>query len=223
MRVRIISRLLWTIESLFFYPKLKRRISKLPVLVHQPVILDVGANSGQSIKFFRKIFKESRIYAFEPNPSVYLDLVKNCSKNTFCYSYALGEVNTKADLFVSEFHETSSLNSPNKSSRWYRLKQQILGLDDSGITNKLKVDVKTIDSVTVDLGIEEIFLLKIDVEGMEEKVLLGAIETIRRCKPVIFIEFLKSDPKKLKRQIEELGYEIREILTENFLCFPTDR
>ena len=58
---------------------------------------------------------------------------------------------------------------------------------------------------------------------MEEKVLLGATETIKRCKPVIFIEFLKSDPKKLKRQIEELGYEIREILTENFLCFPIDR
>ena len=188
MRIRVISRLLWTVEYLFFYPKLKRSVSKLPLPLCQPVIFDVGANSGQSLKFFRKIFKESRIYYFEPNPFVYLDLIKNSSENTFCYSFALGEVNAKADLFISKFSESSTLNSPNESSRWYRLKQKILGLGESEITNKLEVDVKTIDSVIVDLGLEEIFILKIDVEGAELRVLQGAIDSLSRGK-ISYIQF----------------------------------
>ena len=207
MRIRIISRLLWTVEYLFFYPKLKGSLSKLPVLVHKPVILDVGANSGQSLKFFRKIFKESRIYCFEPNPFVYLDLIKNSTENTFCYSFALGEVNAKADLFISKFSESSTLNSPNKSSSWYRLKQKILGLGESEITNKLEVDVKTLDSVIVDLGIEEIFILKIDVEGTELKVLKGAIDSLSRGK-IFYIQF-----EELRNDLYPNNYiEIRKLL-----------
>ena len=207
MRIRIIARLLWTYEYLFFYPKLKRSISKLPARVNQPVIFDVGANSGQSLKFFRKIFKCSRIYCFEPNPVVYLDLIKNNSKNTFFYDFALGEVNTRSDLFISEFSESSTLNLPNKSSNWYRLKQQILGIDQSKIVDKLTVDVKTIDTVIVDLGIEEIFILKIDVEGTELQVLKGAIDSLSRGK-ISYVQF-----EELRNDLYPNNYmEIRKLL-----------
>jgi FkbM family methyltransferase len=207
MRIRIISSLLWTVEYLFFYPKLKRCISKLPSPSRQPIIFDIGANSGQSLKFFRNIFKESRIYCFEPNPLAYLELIKNSSKNTFCYNFALGGVNTKADLFISKFSESSTLISPNKSSRWYRMKHKILGLDESEATGKLTVDVKTIDSVVRDLGIEEIFILKIDVEGAELEVLQGGIGSLSRGK-ISYIQF-----EEHRNDLYPNNYiEIRELL-----------
>ena len=37
----------------------------------EPIILDVGANRGQSIERFMKIFQSPKIFAFEPNPEVF--------------------------------------------------------------------------------------------------------------------------------------------------------
>jgi len=43
--------------------------------------------------------------------------------------------------------------------------------------------------VTVDgLGLRDCHLIKVDVEGMEGEVLAGAEETIRRCRPVLYVE-----------------------------------
>ena len=40
-------------------------------------VLDVGAHKGETVNFFLKNFKIDKIYAFEPNRDLYLDLKKN--------------------------------------------------------------------------------------------------------------------------------------------------
>ena len=42
-----------------------------------PLIIDVGANEGQSIDRFKKIFKNPIIHSFEPNPDEFKKLKKN--------------------------------------------------------------------------------------------------------------------------------------------------
>lgn len=65
------------------------------------------------------------------------------------------------------------------------------------------VPVATLDS----FAIENVGLIKIDVEGFEEEVLKGGIETINRCRPVLYIE--DDRPQKsasLRQFLKELGY-----------------
>ena len=66
--------------------------------------------------------------------------------------------------------------------------------------------------------------LKIDVENMEEKVLSGEKNTIKKCKPIIQIEILKSDSKKISDIISKLGYTVLNFNDplQDFLCVPTD-
>lgn len=60
-------------------------------------------------------------------------------------------------------------------------------------------------------------LVKIDVEGMEEQVLDGMRDTIRRCRPVMFIEHGKSNKFALQYKLESMGYKVRDV-GGDFLC-----
>lgn len=71
IRIKLIQALISINENIFFYPKLRRFYEKINKSTNQRIIIDVGANKGQSIEFFLKIFKNAIIYAFEPNPKLY--------------------------------------------------------------------------------------------------------------------------------------------------------
>ena len=47
-----------------------------------------------------------------------------------------------------------------------------------------QVEIRTLDS----LALDQLHFLKVDVEGMEQSVLLGAAATIQRHRPVIYTE-----------------------------------
>jgi hypothetical protein len=64
--------------------------------------------------------------------------------------------------------------------------------------------------------------MKIDAEGMELQVLEGATETITRNRPVMYIEFVKSDRDALEAKITAWGYDIH-VNGMNFLCVPQER
>ena len=71
-------------------------------------------------------------------------------------------------------------------------------------------DGESVQQVTVDsLNLSECHFIKADVEGMEEKVLRGARQTIQRCKPILYVE---NDRPELSASLEDyirgLGYEI---------------
>lgn len=63
--------------------------------------------------------------------------------------------------------------------------------------------------------------IKADVEGAEREVILGAMETIRRCRPILFVESRHefTDYEGLRQQIESLSYVVQD-QGPNFICLP---
>lgn len=123
--IATISFVIWTLENIFFYPKLKKFYRKRDQLT---LIFDIGANKGQSINFFKKIFPQSQIIAFEPGPKIYKKLQKNVSKFKNIKLENLGEV---AKSGLAEFNEcaldeTSTFKLPNLNSKYLKLKSRIL-------------------------------------------------------------------------------------------------
>ena len=67
-----------------------------------------------------------------------------------------------------------------------------------------KVPLISIDS----LELERVDFVKIDVERMEVEVLNGAMKTLKKYKPILLIEVLKSPQQEIFDLIKPLGYEI---------------
>ncbi len=149
--------------------------------------VDVGANFGMWTKYVAK--KGFEVHAFEPSPKPYKYLMKKAPSNVHVYNVALGEKNGETTL---NLHEISVYNSVAYKAECF-----------AGKT--IKVPMKTLDS----FKLENVGLIKIDTEGYEFPVLLGAKETIERCKPRVIIEVHSPYEQQIsiiEKWIREMGY-----------------
>lgn len=151
--------------------------------------LDIGANIGVMSQMFE--VKGYNCVAFEPQSEIFKLLKKNFKGPAL--NVALGAVNGKAHM--PRLHWGSRYNyggiSVNTSSELGSYEVQMLPLDF--------------------FKLENVGFMKIDVEGYEEEVLKGAVETINRCKPVMYIEDDRHEKSaSLRKFITELGYSIEE-------------
>jgi len=174
-RVKIIRKISRIVDLATFYPKLKKYY-KGYLSEGSPLVFDVGCNRGQSIDFFLSINKNIRIIAFEPNRKLYDALVKRYSANQNIDIYNLGVSDKKGSLVFNEniFDETSTFETINSDSKYLQKKAKILGVSpDKVITKSYEVEVVDLNSFIKDKMIDEIAVVKIDVEGHEYSCLKG--------------------------------------------------
>jgi FkbM family methyltransferase len=127
-------------------------------------IFDVGANVGQSAQTYRRLYPQAEIWSFEPFPSTYKDLCRSVSDPKF----------HPVELALSDRIATTQLNIGAESITNSFLRRQ----SDSGETVEVQTD--TIDHFCWERGISTIDILKVDVEGAEERVFKGAREMFSR-------------------------------------------
>jgi FkbM family methyltransferase len=174
-RVRLIQFLIHVNENLFFYPKLASFYKKT-LQIKGPLIFDVGANKGQSIEFFLKIYPSATIYAFEPNYKLFQKLKERFSHlpNVHLINKGVSNQNGKLALKETVTDETSTFEELNYDSEYLKMKSKVLGVSpENVIVDTYEVEVITLGSFIAEYKIEKIDVIKIDTKGHELKCLQG--------------------------------------------------
>ena len=169
------------------------------------VFIDVGANWGQSIAAMRLYHPSVPIVAFEPGKATFAKLsryVKDMD-NVTLINCGLGKEAGRIELYTPVYngYTFDGLSSTIREAAEQWLNHRRIFFFDRA---KLKVVKEVIDLATLNsLGLTPCFM-KIDVQGGEENVLLGGIETIRAHMPLLLIE--QPPDTRLERLLEPLGY-----------------
>lgn len=142
-------------------------------------VFDVGANVGfLSVIAARLVGETGKVVSFEPLPDNVRQIVYNLSLNGFTHASIRPEALGKTDGMAH--FQTSA------QPTWGKLAS--LGSTVSQPTGEIPVSVRRLDSLLSEIPLPTPNLMKIDVEGAEEDVLLGAQEVIRKHQPALMIE-----------------------------------
>lgn len=192
------------------------RIFYLETLREGMRVFDVGANVGElTLLFSRFVGAEGVVHAFEPCGQTFGRLESVCRaaslRNVRLNRLALAEDENPVSLHVYD-EDHMSWNT-----------RALRPLEDYGIDVK-PLAVEEVPATTLDLYCErnkvaEIDLLKIDVEGAEYQVLLGARRMLleRRVRRVTF-EFgqttfdMGNSPERIETYLREVGYALRNLV-----------
>jgi FkbM family methyltransferase len=176
----------------------------------QTTVVDVGAHIGTHTVSLAQV--AGKVIAFEPQPKLFRELVMNVRLNRLSNVelHWAGVGDTIGTI------ELSPLVTNNEGGT------TLMG--KSG----LRAPLVTLDS----MQLENISLIKIDVEDMENSVLDGAVETITRNQPTIFIEivsgvnFRQATPDQLAvihetlHRLVRLGYIVFPLYLHNYIAIP---
>ncbi len=153
---------------------------------HEPNVVDIGANRGQSIRSLNMVLAAPRIVAVEPNPVLAAHLRQRYPEvevHNMGMALEPGEMELHVPRYGHTWWDTRASLAPAEAAEF---------LDAS---NFARFDPRraALESVVVPVGpLDDLDLspqlLKVDVEGVDDLVVRGAERTIARCHPVMLIE-----------------------------------
>lgn len=152
-------------------------VKALKYISNKQTAVDIGGHVG----FYSRAMSENfeQVVAFEPSPLAYACHRKNCP-DVICHNVALGD--KVGEVFLDIQHGNSG---------------NTFAVEGSG------TPLRRLD----DYNLEDVSLVKIDVQGFEGPVIHGAIETIKRCRPIMIVEL------ELEGRINE---EVKRFIIEEF-------
>ncbi len=158
------------------------------------------------------ISDKAKIWAFEPNPESYrcskITIILNDIQNVNLLNAGLGDTESSINLRTKDKDNVSLGGSST------------FLLKDIGVDHTEQIDILTIDRSIPKERI--ISIIQLDVEGYEQQVLEGALETIKRCKPILILEddhgLTKSD--WFRDNILSLNYKVDKKLHFNKVYLP---
>jgi FkbM family methyltransferase len=195
---------------------------EVELLLHliQPgnTVLDIGANLGTlTVPLAKRVGPTGRVIAFEAQPAIHMLL---------CANLALNELLSVRALNVAVSDETGYVDMPNLDyGMYYNFGGVSFAEQRAGQSNgSSRIACHRLDDLVADLP--ECHLIKVDVEGMESRVLEGGEAFIMRTRPIIYSEAdRRSSFNRLIAVADRMKYRaywhcFRGYNTQNFFATP---
>ncbi len=168
------------------------------------VVLDVGANIGTfTIPLAHAVGAEGVVHTFEPHPRLRSRLLQNLALNNL-QNVVVSPLGLSSQAGSATLYGSSSFNQGASSLR-----------PSPDAREPFECELSTVDDYTASLGMARIDIVKVDTEGSDLSVLLGARSVLERCMPHVLVEAnpigmlgFGSSPQELLRFLLGLGYRV---------------
>lgn len=175
-------------------------------------LVDVGANAGAfSLPILTRLGAAGRGLLFEPNPDMRARLRANIARNS------LPRTDVRA-CAVSDRPGQARMHFPKVRN----LGQGRIDVDygDMTRTGDFEVDVRTLPDCLTDAGIDRIDLLKVDVEGLEDRVICPLLDGNPALHPALLYFEVAHDhlwSRPLRETLAQHGYRVLQRFGPNTL------
>ena len=177
-------------------------------------LIDVGAHEGNFIIDILKKIPNMKVISFEPVNSSFNILNKNSEKynNWKTYPYALGNIDQKTEINISDYSEANSFLTITNELINFR--------PELKIKDKEVIQCKKLDNFFDEIKVyEKPIMLKIDTQGYDLEVLKGAKETLK----IIDFLFIEASTAKVYENQPLFSDIINFVEKENFKVWSVDR
>jgi FkbM family methyltransferase len=191
------------------------------VLKPGDTFIDIGANFGYfSLLASSFVGEEGHVFSFEPETYNFNCLTNNINlnknSNITTFNIALGNVERNSFLYLDKVNDGGH-------TLWGIRKESIDKIGEHEPEKQMIHEVP-LDNVVFDKSFSSIKILKIDAEGWDHNILMGAVNTIKRFNiPIIlaevYVEGLErsgSSERIYRRFMKELGYNM-------YIAHPTSQ
>jgi FkbM family methyltransferase len=178
------------------------------------VFLDIGANHGEFSIAAAMIAQRGKVIAFEPVGEYRERLLENIRLNDFrnvqVIPVALGEQEGNLPIFDQPENFRDGTKHEGLPT---------LFASESRYHAREVVPVKRLDNVLSELGVNQINVVKLDIEGAEWIALRGGINTLVSSRPILILEIGREtclaagyEPEALVEWLTKLNYRIEKIV-----------
>ena len=166
--------------------------------IEKLLLIDVGANDGKWAERFLKFFPNTKVIAFEPTSLPFERLKKRFenNKDIEIHRFAISNVNVRAPIFIGTSDTLSSFE---------KYEDEVNIFYQNKYTHTEEVECKTLDSFRIKKD-ERLICLKVDTQGHEVEVFLGATELLPQvdlC--IVEVSFVKEYKDKEPSFVEVAG------------------
>lgn len=140
------------------------------------IVFDVGAYLGETALTYRRLFPNATIHCFEPVPESFVKLSAALANEprVRLNPLVISDGTQPVEMHVNRFAGTSSMLSPSRDVGAYLSSD----LFEEVVTHQVRST--TLDSYCADQGVDQIDVLKLDIQGAESTALRGATGLLSR-------------------------------------------
>jgi len=178
--------------------------------IREGVFIDIGANLGKyTLLMAKRLKNKGSVVSIEPEAHTIEILKKNVEinnlRNVFVVGKACSSKNGKSTLYLEGTKYSGGLHSLKKYGHH---------------VNKTIIETETLDSIISRLKVKMVGLIKIDVEGSEKEVLIGAKKILKKYHPKIICESLDEESEKeIKNLLKKYKYNVQRVNEENIFAY----